>query len=119
MTDDPADFISRRRAAIQVERILRREEKLPSSLDRWVSVCFAAICVAGRSEDEQRLLLFSLFLHHFSDAPDAQPSLDDTQAWAAYSVKLLLRALIGDDEMRLAAAMTRELMQPRGVDENP
>ena len=101
-------------------RIAEFREKYTPTLDRWVSVRFAAICLIGKSAGEQDLLMASLLLHHFEDVPDEMPSLEDTQAWAAYSVKLLLQALIDDgsdgNKLRFAAAMTREAMMPVGKD---
>jgi hypothetical protein len=98
-------------------------EKYTPTLDRWVSVRFAAICLIGKSAGEQDLLMASLLFHYFEDVPDEMPSLDDTQAWAAYSVKLLLQALIDDgsdgNKLRFAAAKTWKAMMAEMFDPNP
>jgi hypothetical protein len=59
--------------------------------ERWV---IAALAIAGQDQDTQRIFLRSM-LERFWDAPDKQPDPNDTQAYAKYAVKMLLRAATG------------------------
>ena len=72
--------------------------------DRWVSLAFVATAIAGQDKDNQALFLRSL-LDKFEDIPDGRPDPSDTQALAKFAVKLLLRALLDDGQMQLAADM--------------
>jgi hypothetical protein len=72
--------------------------------ERWV-IAFGALAIAGQDQDTQRIFLRSM-LERFWDAPDKQPDPNDTQAYAKYTVKMLLRALLGDGKMREAATAT-------------
>jgi hypothetical protein len=95
-------------------------------LDRWVSVFFTCIGLAGLDDDDhddrdaRKLLLHSLLTQKFSDVPDAMPSqLSDeilrelrdpspnravlAAALARYAVKRLLKALTANDEEKRRA----------------
>jgi hypothetical protein len=87
--------------------------------DRWIGIAFVAVAgISGATLEVQDVFLRELLKTHFADVPDQIPSRDDdAQAWAAFSVKWLLGALVaeGDDHkrMKIAADMAFARVLPR------
>lgn len=78
---------------------------------RWITTAFCAVAIVGLPESEQGIFLRELLKEQFADAPTHMPPREDTQAYAAFAVRLLLRAIADETpQMRLAAKSTAEFV---------
>jgi hypothetical protein len=92
----------------ETERLIKAIMDDPEK-QRWWHVSFCALSIIGLPANQQDVFLRFLLKDWFSDVPEELPSPNDTaQAFAAYAVKFLLRALVddGSDGNRMRFAKT-------------
>lgn len=74
--------------------------------DRWATVGFCAAAIAGlRDKKDQLVFLRQLLSTRFANVSDELPPVEDTLAFATYSVKTLLEVLTDESGLMAEAGM--------------